>query len=155
MECKLDKKTCIGLWMCRIPALAFAVLEARGCYLHFTTENWENHAQFHSLTGLSYYLGLTLFFLFITGKPFRNGEKWAWFSLVLMGVFVHGAHILIDSFTEGLRGGGTSQGAGMTFYYLTIAGFALYMIGAALAAPYFFKKKKTAQSEYKFSLQSS
>ena len=50
MKCKLDKKTKIGLWMCRTPALIFSVLEARGCYLHLK-EGWPEHANFHSLTG--------------------------------------------------------------------------------------------------------
>lgn len=140
MKCALDLKTKIGLWMCRGPALIFAVLETRGCFLHYKNGGWEDHANFHMFTGLSYYLGLTLFFFLITGRPFRNREKWAWWSLVLMGIFVHGAHIVTDAFVGGLREGGTSQGPGMLFYYLTIAGLALYFLGAALSYPYFKKK---------------
>lgn len=132
----MDKKTRIGLWMCRFPALLFAVLETRGCLKHYH-EAWSHHAQFHQLTGLFYYLGLVIFFMWITGKPFREKEPFAWFALIIMGVFVHGAQILVDHFTEGLRGGGTSQGSGEMFFYLAILAFAFYLIGAALTRPWF------------------
>ena len=132
----MDKRTKIGLWMCRAPALIFAVLEARGCFKHYH-ESWGHHAQFHQLTGLSYYLLSVIFFFWITGKPFRDREPFAWFSLIIMGVFVHGGHILVDAFTEGLRGGGTSQGSGMMFFYLTIFGLSLYLVGAYLCKPWF------------------
>ncbi len=132
----MDIKTKIGLWICRAIALTFAVLETRGCLRHFK-EDWPHHAQFHQLTGLAYYLGFTLFFILITTKPFQNKEKWAWWSMLIMGVFTHGGHIIVDMFTNGLRGGGTSQGSGMMFYYLTIAALVLYIIGAILAHPWF------------------
>ena len=135
----MDKKTKIGLWLCRGPALLFAVLEARGCLRHYH-EDWNHHAQFHQLTGLSYYLCSVLFFMWITGKPFKNKEKWAWYALPCMGIFVHGSHILVDFFTHGLRGGGTSQGSGMMFFYMTIAGLVFYLIGSALTFKYFKKE---------------
>lgn len=134
----MNKQTLIGLWMCRFPALLFCILEARGCFRHFH-EAWSSHAQFHQLTGLSYYLCSVIFFIWITGKPFQNKEKFAWWSLIIMGVAVHGSHILVDSFTRGLRDGGTSQGSGMMFFYITIAGLVVYMIGAFLAKPWFNK----------------
>ncbi|YCM44586.1 hypothetical protein V2O64_00945 [Verrucomicrobiaceae bacterium 227] len=134
----MDTKTKTGLWLCRGPALLFAILETRGCLKH-THEVWPGHAQFHQLTGLGYYLGMVLFFFWITGKPFRNKEPWSWWALPMMGLFVHGGHIIADYFTLGLRGGGTSQGSGMMFYYLTILGLVLYLVGAALAKPWFKK----------------
>ena len=85
---------------------------------------------------------MVTFFMMITGKPFINKEKWAWFALVLMGIFIHGSHIAVDHFFGGLRDGGTSQGNGMMFFYLTIFGFCLYMVGAAISYPY-FKNKNT------------
>ena len=132
----MDKRTAIGLWMCRFPALLFAVLETRGCFRHYH-ESWPNHAQFHQLTGLAYYLCAVLFFMWITGQPFRHKVPFAWWSLIVMGVFVHGGHIVVDVFTDGLRGGGTSQGSGMMFYGLTWVGLGLYLMGAYLARPWF------------------
>lgn len=135
----MNRRTKVGLWMCRGPALIFAVLETRGCFKHYH-EDWSHHAQFHQLTGLCYYLCSVLFFFWITGEPFQNREKWAWWALPVMGVFVHGGHLLVDAFTDGLRGGGTSQGSGMMFYYLTALGLVVYMVGSWLARPYFFAK---------------
>ncbi|MCH8292714.1 hypothetical protein IH992_16600 [Candidatus Poribacteria bacterium] len=136
----MDIKTKIGLWICRGIALIFAVLEFRGCWRHLS-EPWADHAQFHSLTGLSYYLGLTILFFMITGKPFQNREWWAWWTLLIMGFFVHGAQLVVDGITNGLRGGGTSQGSGMMFFYLTIAALLLYIIGALLALPHFKREQ--------------
>jgi len=133
----MTAQTRIGLYLCRAIAATFVVLEARGCWIHYSTEPWPDHAQFHSLTGLSYYSGLTVLFFMITGKPFRNREWRAWWSLIVMGLFVHGAQVLIDSFTNGLRGGGTSQGSGMLFWVLAIAATLLYLVGAMLALPHF------------------
>ena len=132
----MDRRTRVGLWMCRTPALLFAVLETRGCLIHLQ-ETWPNHAQFHQLTGLSYYLCSVIFFMWITDKPFKNKVPFAWWSLIIMGSFVHGGHIIVDAFTGGLRAGDTSQGEGMMFYYLTIFGLGLYLFGAYLARPWF------------------
>ena len=133
----MDLKTRTGLWMARAISLIFAVLEARGCYIHFTHEDWPHHAQFHSLTGLGYYLGLTLAFWAITAQPFRDRQPWARWAIPAMGFFVHGLQVVTDAFTDGLRGGGTSQGAGMMFYFLAWLAFILYLVAAALTWNHF------------------
>lgn len=137
----MSLQTTLGLWICRSVALIFGILEIRGTLRHFHHDDWSPHAQFHSLTGLSFYLGLTLAFFFITGKPFRNRERWAWWALPLMGLFVHGAQIVIDTINGGLRLGGTSQGSGELFFYLAITAFGLYGLGSFLAWGHFFKAK--------------
>ncbi|MBX7059030.1 MAG: hypothetical protein K1X75_13270 [Leptospirales bacterium] len=129
----------IGRWIPRTVALAFALAEINGTRKHFMYESWPPHAQFHSLTGLSFYLGLTIFFFLITEIPFRRREWWAWWSIVIMGVCVHGAQLLVDALNAGLRGGGTSQGPGVMFWYLAMVGFSLYAVGAALTLPHFLK----------------
>lgn len=133
----MSVRTKIGLWLSRGVAAIFAVLEARGCYIHFTTEDWPDHAQFHSLTGFFYYLCLTIFFFLITGEPFRLRKKYAWWSIILMGTLVHGSQVVVDFFTHGLRGGGTSQGSGTLFFGLAIAAFVVYQIAAFLCYKHF------------------
>ena len=134
---EMTLKTKIGLWMGRGIATIFAILEARGCYKHYTTEDWPAHAQFHSLTGLSYYIAVVIALWAITGKPFRDRQKWAWWAIPLTGVFVHGSMLVIDHFNEGLRGGGTSQGSGMMFWKLAILAFVLYQVAAFLTRDHF------------------
>lgn len=133
----MSTQTKTGLWVSRIVASVFCVLEARGCWLHFTTEDWPHHAQFHSLTGFFYYLCLTIFFFLITGEPFRQRRWYAWWSIVLMGTLVHGAQVFVDAFTDGLRGGGTSQGSGALFYALAITAFVVYLVCAGLTFSHF------------------
>lgn len=136
----MKARTHIGVWISRTIAVVFAILETRGCIIHFLEEPWGGHAQFHSFTGLSYYIALVVFFFMITGKPLRDKEWWAWAAMVIMGVFTHGNMLIIDTFTGGLTGGGTSQGSGTMFYYLALAAFIMYMLAAGLTLPHFLDR---------------
>ena len=136
----MSLQTLIGLWICRSVCLIFGLLEVRGCYIHLTTETWSPHAQFHALTGMFFYVGLSIAFFHITGKPFRERQWSAWLALPLMGFFVHGGQIITDALTEGLRAGGTSQGKGHLFFYLAILAFVLYLIGSVMTLSHFKNK---------------
>jgi len=126
-------RTKIGMWMLTILPLAFAGVDARGGFIHLRTEDWTDHAMFHMITGLFYTLALCAVIIILIWIPYRRGERWAWWTIAMIAITIHGGHFLGDALTHGgLRGGGTAQGPGLIFYSLTGAALALYIVALAL-----------------------
>lgn len=127
-------RTRVGMWMFTVLAAVFGVIDARGGFIHLGTEDWGSaHARFHMITGLFYTLALCAIILILTWIPFKQGQRWAWWTIALAAVTIHGGHFLGDALTEGgLRGGGTAQGPGLIFYSLTGLALALYLVALGL-----------------------
>jgi hypothetical protein len=126
-------RTKIGMWMFTVLAVVFGAVDARGGLIHLHTEGWgSSHA--HMVTGLFYTLALCAVVIILTWIPFRRGEQWAWWTIAMVAVTIHGGHLLGDALTEGgLRGGGTAQGPGMVFYSLTGLALLLYVVALLLS----------------------
>lgn len=127
-------KTKVGMWMFTVLAVVFGGVDARGGLIHLNTPDWgTHHAQFHMITGLFYTLALCAIILILTWGPFKRGEGWAWWTIALAAITIHGGHVLGDAMTEGgLKGGGTAQGPGLVFYSLTCLALFLYLVALAL-----------------------
>jgi|GEM_PF-4241724 len=130
----MQTKTKIGMWMLTLLAITFGVIDARGGLIHLRTPDWgTHHAEFHMITGLFYTLALCAIIIVLTWIPLKRGERWAWWTIAVAAVTIHGGHFLGDVLTEGgLRGGGTAQGPGMIFYSLTGLALLLYLIALGL-----------------------
>ncbi len=137
------QKTKIGMWMLTVLAAVFGLIDARGGLIHLNTEGWgTHHAQFHMITGLFYTLALCAIIIILTWIPFKQGHRWAWNTIVMVGLTIHGGHILGDYLTGGgLRGGGTAQGPGLIFYSLTCTALGLYIIAFILTWPHVAKSR--------------
>lgn len=135
------QKTKIGMWMLTVLPIAFGLIDARGALIHLHTEGWgSHHALFHMVTGGFYTLALCATIVILTWIPFKQGLRWAWNTIVMLGVTIHGGHILGDYMTDGgLRGGGTAQGPGLVFYSLTCTALGLYIIAFVLTYPHVAK----------------
>lgn len=138
----LSTRTKIGMWMYTVLATVFGFVDARGGLIHLRTEGWgTNHALFHMITGLFYTLTLCVLIVILTWIPFNQGQRWAWWSIVLAALTIHGGHVLGDQLTHGgLSGGGTAQGPGMVFFSLTLTALALYVVAFILTWPHVAKK---------------
>ncbi len=140
---ELTTRTKIGMWMYTVLATVFGLVDARGGFQHLNTPDWgTNHALFHMITGLFYTLALCAIIIILTWIPFKKGERWAWWTIVLCGVTIHGGHVLGDQLTHrGLAGGGTAQGPGELFFALTCTALGLYMVAFILTWPHVSGKR--------------
>lgn len=133
---QLDKKTKIGIWLFTIPAVTFFLLESRGAYHHWAELSgiWDKHAMFHAVTGLFYTQIICISVVVLAWIPLRRGgEMWCWFILMLMGVGMHGGHVIGDPLTDhGLSGARAGGGSGEMFYYGTIAALGFYVVALIL-----------------------
>jgi len=135
---EVSKQTKIAMWIFTFAAMAFFIVDTRGAFIHLRTEPWTNHAMFHAVTGLFYTQALCVIVLILTWIPFKKGQLWSWWTIMLIGVTIHGGHLIGDIMTDGgLRGGGTAQGPGMIFYSLTAVALLLYLAGLALSRKHF------------------
>lgn len=134
----ISTRTKIAMWIFTIAAAAFFIIDTRGAFIHLRTEPWPNHAMFHAITGLFYTQALCVLVILLTWIPFRQAQNWAWWTVVGIGVAIHGGHFVGDVMTHGgLRGGGTAQGPGLIFYSLTGVALLLYLIAGALSRAHF------------------
>ncbi len=139
---QLDKRTKIGIWLFTIPALTFLVLESRGAYHHWVEMSgiWDKHAMFHAVTGLFYTQIITISVVVLAWIPLRRGEKWSWWVLALMGVGMHGGHVVGDPLTDhGLRGVQAGGGSGEVFFIGTVAALVFYLVALALTRRHAWK----------------
>ena len=130
-----SKKTRLGLWLITAPALAFLLLETRGAYGHWSEMSgiWDKHAMFHAVTGLFYAQVICISVMVLTWIPLKAGEKWSWWVVALMGIGIHGGHIIADQLTDrGLSGVQAGGGAGSTFFIGTMVALGFYVVGLIL-----------------------
>lgn len=132
-------QTLVGMSLFTAAASAFAAIDTRGAIMHYKTEPWTNHAMFHAVTGLFYTLALCGLVVLLTWIPFREGHVWSWWTVLAIGVTIHGGHFLGDAVTHGgLRGGGTAQGPGMVFYSGTGLALVGYLVASGLTYQHFY-----------------
>ena len=135
----LSAITLAGMSLFTLAAAAFAAIDTRGAFIHLRTEPWTNHAMFHAVTGLFYNQALCALVVFLTWVPYRQGEVWTWWLVLLIGIAIHGGHFLADRMTHGgLLGGGTAQGPGLIFYTGTGIALVMYLVGSGLTFQHFY-----------------
>ena len=117
----MSTKTKIGMWMFTLLAVAFAGIDARGGFIHLDTPDWGSpHAEFHMVTGLFYTLALCAIVVILTWIPLKRGDGWAWWTIALAAITIHGGHFLGDTMTDGgLSQSQAAQGAGIMFLRLS------------------------------------
>lgn len=130
----MSTKTKIGMWMFTLLAVVFGGIDARGGLIHLHTEDWGSpHAQFHMITGLFYTIALCIIIVLLTWIPLKKGQAWAWWTIAMAAVTIHGGHFLGDYLTHGgLRGSQAAQGPGSIFFMLTGLALLLYLVALAL-----------------------
>lgn len=140
----MSTKTKIGMWMFTLLAVAFAGIDARGGFIHLDTPEWGSpHAEFHMVTGLFYTLALCAIVVILTWIPLKRGDSWAWWTIALAAITIHGGHFLGDTMTDGgLSQSQAAQGAGIMFLRLSGLALLLYFVALGLTRSHVKRSQK-------------
>lgn len=131
---EVSRRTKIALWLFTVLAVAFFAVDTRGAFIHYYSAGWEPHAMFHAITGLFYTQILCILVVILSWIPLRQGQYWSWWAVALIGIGIHGGHVVGDWLTDaGLRGQQAAQGAGIIFYSGTLLALFLYLVGLAMS----------------------
>lgn len=134
---ELSKRTKIGMWLFTILAATFFVVDTRGAYFHWKEAGWPDHAMFHAVTGLFYTQIICIMIIVATWIPFKQRQAWSWWTIALMGIGIHGGHVLGNYLSNnGLSGAQAAQGPGKIFFIGTVTALVLYIIGLFLTHPH-------------------
>lgn len=134
---QLGTRTKIGMWLFTILSAGFFVVDTRGAYFHWLREGWPDHAMFHAVTGLFYTQIICIMIMVVTWIPLRQRQPWSWWAIALMGIGIHGGHVLGNALTnEGLSGAQAAQGPGTIFFAGTVSALVLYCLGLYLVRPH-------------------
>ena len=93
--------------------------------IHLSDPSWPDHAKAHLLSQIAALTGLTCISLIVLFKPFRAGNRWAWYSLALAGFAIYGGYWIALGMAEP---GGPWRSAYLTFATLSL----VYLIGLTL-----------------------
>lgn len=126
----------IGIALLMFLPVFAGVVETRACVGHWLATDWEPHAIFHTLMGLSGLLAAYVLILVLAWIPLRRGERWAWFAITAAVLVIYGGMLLSDRVTDGgLRNYAVILGSGSTVYAGISIALALYAVGLALTWP--------------------
>ena len=90
----LPTKVKIGMGIFSFAAVAFGALEIYGVTSHSRDPSWPAHAVLHAVTGLFDELALCFFALVLTWRFLKQGQRWAWWWLALIGFSLFGGPII-------------------------------------------------------------
>ncbi|HEX9206655.1 MAG TPA: hypothetical protein VF851_00335 [Steroidobacteraceae bacterium] len=129
-------KSRIGIALLTFLPVFAGVVETSACVGHWLAIDWEPHAIFHTLMGLSGLLAAWVLILVLTWIPLRRGERWAWFAIAAAVLVIYGGMLLSDHVTGGgLRNYAVVLGSGSTVYAGITVAMVLYAVGLALTWP--------------------
>lgn len=130
---QLSTKTKIGMGIFSFAVVAFSALEIYGVTEHLKDATWPAHAKFHAITGLFDELTLCIFTLVLTWRFLKQGQRWAWGALAVIGFAVFGGLLIGDPLSGGgLSGGGESLGNPKLFTGLAWLSVVLWVIALGL-----------------------
>ena len=129
----LSTKTQIGMWIFTVSALAFGGLEIYGVTKHASDPIWPRHAIFHAVTGLFDVLVLCTFVFVLSWRFLKDGRRWSWWALALIGLAMFGGLPVGNLLSHGgLSGGGESLGHPQLFTGLAWLSVILWVLGLGL-----------------------
>ncbi len=83
-----------------IPLAGSIIIHGLFALRHFL-EPWPDHARFHLGQHIAIAIGLCIVGLVLIHRPFRQGQRWAWWALFFVGAFLYGSY-WINSMLIGL-----------------------------------------------------
>jgi len=87
---------CLTMILISVPLILYLYVHAYYMSWHLSDPAWLMHAKNHLVRGMFGGTGLALVGLIVTFGPFRKGEYWAWWTLLVLGIFAFGGFWLSD-----------------------------------------------------------
>jgi MFS family permease len=135
-----DRRVRVTSWTFAAVA-AFLVLQAVGEAIprHAFDLSWPKHARFHLTVGAGNQVGFALVALLVARLPFRRGERWSWYALLLFAVF----EVLVLVPAAVWHASGPQPWA-----WVLIGGFLVTLFGGLAATwPLFFRSREPERAE--------
>ena len=88
---KTSAKT--GFWVVTFNVIGYTIIEINGAVDHLHESNWDNHANFHAVSGLLWLMTLFVVNLVLLWRYVRQRDPIAWWLVTFMGIGVFGGAV--------------------------------------------------------------
>ncbi len=130
---RLSFKTKIAMGLFTLQSVAFGALEIYGVTHHATDASWPHHAALHAITGLFGELALCGFAIILTWTFFKQGLRWAWWVLAVIGFALFGGLVIGNTWSHGGLSAGESLGHPSLFTDMAYGSVVLWAVALALS----------------------